>query len=184
MDRSDFTQGMSHSDAMSKGKTLDNMGDHEALQFAKNGLGKLLINYNELPNRIDFNRVFVLTKEIADEHWLRQTGAALFVNVGNIDLPGITTSSFSEENPITPNFIWGLGNTGRTYGSLTLTLLNSATGEIRIGNVHGQVDEYDFGMDGRVARDAATWVGRPGAADAGTDFPILGYGRAAVPVRP
>jgi len=52
MDRADFTQNMSHSDAMSKGKTLDNMDNHEALKFANNGLGKLLDNYNELPNRI------------------------------------------------------------------------------------------------------------------------------------
>ena len=37
-------------------------------------------------------------------------------------------------------------------------------------------------MDGRIARDAATWIGRPGAADEGTNFFIRSYGFAVVPV--
>lgn len=44
------------------------------------------------------------------------------------------------------------------------------------------MDKYDFNMDGRLFRDFATWVGRPGKANDGKDFLIHGYGYAIVPV--
>ena len=42
--------------------------------------------------------------------------------------------------------------------------------------------KYDFDMDGRLFRDFATWVGRPGGRNDGKDFYIYGYGHAKVPV--
>ena len=74
-----------------------------------------------------------------------------------------------------------MSNTGKVYGTLRMTLLNAETGIVRLGG-NKYMDEYDFTMDGRVFRDFATWVGRPGAANSGNSFYIYGYGTATVPV--
>jgi len=87
-----------------------------------------------------------------------------------------------EKNPISPNFVWGLSNTGKVYGTIKLTLLNATTGDVHIGEKK-YLDEYDYKMDGRILRNAATWVGRPGGADNGKNFFIIGYGgNTKVPV--
>ncbi len=56
-----------------------------------------------------------------------------------------------------------------------------------MGHVHigtgARVDRYDFNMDGRIVRDFATWWGRPGGANEGRDFDIMGYVQATVPVK-
>lgn len=44
------------------------------------------------------------------------------------------------------------------------------------------MDEYDFKMDGRLLRDFATWVGRPGGGNDGKSFLIYCYGYAIVPI--
>ena len=45
------------------------------------------------------------------------------------------------------------------------------------------MDEYDYKMDGRPLRNAATWVGRPGGENSGKNFFIYGYGQSKVPVK-
>ena len=185
MNKDDFTQGMSHSDAMEKGNTLDNMSTEQATKFANNGNFENFLNhYNNLPNRIDYSSNFVLTKEIADKHWLGKTGEGLYVNQANIQLPGVTTASFDnkEGSSFYKNFVWGLSNTGKVYGTLKLTLQNANTGAVHIGGKN-YLDEYDYSMDGRPLRDFATWWGRPGKAKDGKSYFIYGYGNATVPVK-
>jgi RHS repeat-associated protein len=185
MDKDDFTQGMSHEDAMAKGHTLDNMPMDQATQFANNGnFENFLSHYNNLPNRIDYSSDFTLTKEIADKHWLGGTGEGLFVNQANIDLPGVTTASFDnkEGSSFYKNFVWGMSNTGKVYGTLKLTLQNANSGSVHLGGSKF-LDEYDFSMDGRPLRDFATWWGRPGGANEGKSYFIYGYGKATVPVK-
>jgi hypothetical protein len=185
MDKTDFTQGMSHKDAMAKGNTLDNMSTTDATKFANNGSFESFLNhYNNLPNRIDYSSNFTLTKEIADKHWQGKSGEGLYVNQANIQLPGISTASFGNKNGSSfyENFVWGLSNTGKTYGTLKLTLQNANSGTVHIGGKNF-LDEYDYKMDGRVLRDFATWYGRPGAANDGKGYFIYGYGKATVPVK-
>ena len=124
-----------------------------------------------------------LTKEEADEWWREGTGEPLYVDQSKIELPGIDTSSFEESETISKNFIWGLSNTGKVYGTLTMTLIDGKTGKVLIGSPKNDyLDKYDFDMDGRLFRDFATWVGRPGGRNDGKDFYIYGYGHAKVPV--
>jgi len=185
MNKSDFTQGMSHKDAMAKGNTLDNMSTADATKFANNGNFENFLNhYNNLPNRIDYSSDFILTKEIADKHWQGKSGEGLYVNQANIELPGVSTASFGNKNGSSfyKNFIWGLSNTGKVYGTLKLTLQNANSGTVHIGGKNF-LDEYDYSMDGRPLRDAATWWGRPGGANDGKSYFIYGYGKATVPVK-
>ena len=190
MNKDDFTQGMSHDDAMVKGHTLDNMPMDKAIEFANNGNFENFLNhYNDLPNRIDYSPDFTLTKEIADKYWQEGSGEPLFVNGANIDLPGVTTADFNSNGYYSKNFIWGLSNTGKVYGTLDMTLLDPKTGSVKLGYRNPNVsptgklvmDRYDFTYDGRKFRDFATWVGKPSGT--GKAFDIHGYGVSKVPVK-
>ena len=98
-----------------------------------------------------------------------------------ISLLGITTKSF--DKPLFyHNFICGLSNTGKTYGTLMLTLSNANTGAVIIGG-KSFMDKYDFEMDDRTWRNITTWAGMPGPADAGKDFLIYGYGHDTAPIK-
>ncbi len=177
MNKDNFTQGMSHEDALKNSLGAGGLSSDAAKT-------KLLDHYNSLPNRIDYSSDFVLTKEIADKHWQGKSGEGLYVNQANIQLPGVTTESFDnkEGSSFYKNFAWGLSNTGKVYGTLKLTLENANSGIVHIGS-EKYLDEYDYSMDGRPLRDFATWLGRPGGANDGKSYFIYGYGKARVPVK-
>ncbi len=174
MKRSDFKQGMSHQEALSKSTDLNSNNREEAEM-------KMNTHYSGLKNRPDYDGY--LTKAEADAWWQGKSGQPLYVDQSKIDLPGITTESFDNKDgaSLSKNFIWGLSNTGKVYGTLKLTLKDASSGIVHIGGSN-YMDEYDFRMDGRPLRDAATWVGRPGGANDGKSFLIYGYGKAKVPV--
>jgi len=107
--------------------------------------------------------------------------------MSKIELPGVTVRDFDANGYYSKNFIWGLSNTGKVYGTLDITLLDRTTGEVKIGYVNPNVspnglvlDRYDFDYDGRFFRDFATWYGKPSGN--GKSFDIHGYGRAKVPI--
>ena len=176
MNKENFTQGMSHEYAMNIGVDLSTA---TISNFAYNRISS---HYQSLPSRPDYDGY--LTKSEADAWWKGKSGEPLFVDQSKIELPGVTTQSFEnkEGKSLYKNFIWGLSNTGRVYGTLKLTLLDVNEGIVHIG---GQkfLDRYDFEMDGRPLRNIATWVGRPGNADNGKSFIIFGYGHAKVPLK-
>ena len=170
MNETNFKQGMSHKEALKLNIGFDGLIDENAKM-------NLLQSFNSLPDRPDYDGY--LTKKEADEWWLGKSGEPLFVDQSKIELHGISTSSFIKNNPIYKNFIWGLTNTGKVYGTLKMTLIDAKQGKVLIGDKY--LDEYDFKMDGRPFRDFATWVGRPGSKESGKDFLIYGYGHAIVP---
>jgi hypothetical protein len=174
MKRSDFKQGMSHQNALSKSTDLNTNNGEEAEM-------KMNTHYSNLKNRPDYDGY--LTKAEADAWWQGKSGQPLYVDQSKIDLPDITTESFDNKEgaSVFKNFIWGLSNTGKVYGTLKLTLKDASSGTVHIGGSN-YMDEYDFSMDGRPLRDAATWIGRPGGANDGKSFLIYGYGKAKVPV--
>ena len=172
MSKSNFKQGMSHDEALNHDLGYNGLADDEARS-------SYLKSYTSLKDRPDYDGY--LTKDEADTWWKGKSGEPLFVDQSKIELHGINTSSFSQRNPIYKNFIWRLTNTGKTYGTLKMTLIDAEKGKVFIGS-EKYVDKYDFNMDGRLFRDFATWVGRPGKADDGRDFFIYGYGYAIVPV--
>ena len=163
-----FEQGMSHQDALSY-----DLGTEKLLGMES--MIRFISHFSLLPLRPDYDGY--LTKSEADAWWRTKTGEPLFVDQNKIELPGITTLSFKNIDgySIYQNFIWGLSNTGKVYGTLKLTLLDGDNGYVHIGGKK-YLDEYDFNMDGRVFRDAATWIGRPGGRNDGKSFFIYGYG--------
>ena len=175
MDKKDFKQNMSHQEALSKSKGYIGLRTEAAKK-------KFNIHYDNLPSRPDYDGF--LTKEEADNWWLKKTGEPLFVDQKKIVLTEVTTKSFDNKKgqSFYKNFIWGLSNTGKVYGTLKLTLLDEQNGIVHIGGTT-YMDIYDYEMDGRPLRDFATWAGRPGGENDGKKFLIYGYGSAKVPVR-
>ncbi len=172
MDKSNFKQNMSHEEALSHNLGYSGLVDDEARS-------RYVTSFTGLKDRPDYDGY--LTKAEADAWWRGKSGKPLFVDQSKIELHGVNTSSFERKNPISKNFIWGLTNTGKTYGTLKMTLIDAEKGKVFIG-FEKYMDIYDFNMDGRPFRNFATWVGRPGKANDGKDFLIHGYGYAIVPV--
>jgi hypothetical protein len=183
MKKEDFTQGMKHEDAIKKDLAPNGGNEYlKAVPKAEN-YSKFYYSYKSLSSRPDYDGY--LTKEEADAWWRGKSGQPLYVDQAKIKLPGITTETFKNTTGIKGslyyNFVFGLSNTGKVYGTLRLTLLDAKTGTVFIG---GKIflDEYDFTSDGRLLRDFATWVGRPGGANDGKSYFIYGYGQAKVSV--
>ena len=172
MNKLNFKQGMSHSEALSYSLGYGGLVDDEARS-------NYVTSYTSLKDRPDYDGY--LTKDEADTWWRNKTGEPLFVDQSKIELHGVNTSSFSQNKSIYKNFIWRLTNTGKVYGTLKMTLIDDKTGKVFIGS-EKYMDKYDFTMDNRPFRNFATWVGRPGRAGDGKDFLIYGYGYAIVPV--
>ena len=184
MNEGEFTQSMKHEDAMKKdlapnggeefNKAIPNLDDYDSFYYHRKGLEK----------RPDYNGY--LSKAEADAWWRGKSGEPLFVDQSQIELPGVTTKDFDNKqgSSFYKNFVWGLSNTGKVYGTLKLTLINASTGDVHLGLPYPKnMDKYDFTMDNRTFRNFATWVGRPGGANDGRDFLIYGYGNAKVPVK-
>ena len=175
MDKDNFVQGMTHEDAMNFSLGVQGLKN-------KNAKEKFFNSYNGLKDRPDYDGY--LTKEEADTWWKEKSGEPLYVDQSKIDLPGINTLLFNNEEGVSiyKNFIWGLSNTGKVYGTLKMTLVNTTTGIVHIGG-EKYLDKYDFDMDGRPLRDFATWYGRPGGKNDGKSFYIYGYKQAKIPVK-
>ena len=90
MNKANFSQGMSNKEARTKGRTLDNMSDMQALKFANNGnFKKFLDHYNSLSSRPDWDGSLTLSE--ANEWYRNGNGASLFVDINTIDLSGIVS---------------------------------------------------------------------------------------------
>jgi hypothetical protein len=120
------SQGMTHDDAMGFHLGVDGLENDDAKSA-------LLTSYNGLKNRPDYDGK--LTKAEADAWWQNKSGEPLYVDQSQIDLPGITTATFDnkEGTSTSKNFIWGMSNTGKVYGTLKMTLLDAKTGAVHIG---------------------------------------------------
>jgi hypothetical protein len=171
MNEKDFTQGMSHKEAKKKDLGKDGLKGKDAVDKFEKSVASL-------PERPDYDGY--LTKAEADKWWNEKSGEPLYVDQSKIELHGINTNSFGKSKSIYKNFIWGMTNTGKVYGTLKMTLIDAQTGKVHIGGAD-YLDKYDFNMDGRLFRDFATWLGRPGGINDGKDFIIRSYGYATVP---
>ncbi|MDR0939378.1 MAG: hypothetical protein LBN29_08515 [Mediterranea sp.] len=82
MDGQDFTQGMSHGEAMAKNLGEDGFVSEEAY-------AKYRENYENLPNRPDYDGY--LTKAEADKWWRGRSGEPLYVDQSKTELHGVNT---------------------------------------------------------------------------------------------
>jgi hypothetical protein len=167
------------SEAMAKGKTLDNMSFDEALKFANNGNFKDFIDhYNNLPNRPDWDGY--LTLKEANEWYRNGNGEPLFVDLSKIDLSGIYSLGEKYVGQVkTINLLLNSSslNDGLVYGKIAL---------MRYSNhkVRALADRYDFEMHNSMnpldwGRNAETVIGSKVAGE-GTPFEINIYGSATL----
>ena len=179
MNKEDFKQGMSHEEAMAKGKTLDNMSFDEAKNFANNGKFKDFINhYNNLSNRPDWDGY--LTLKEANEWYRNGNGQPIFVDLSKIDLSGIYSLGEKYVGQVkTFNLLLNSGslNDGLVYGKITLKRYPNH-------QVRAFADRYDFEMHNpknpsNWGRNAETVIGSKVAGE-GTPFEINIYGSATL----
>jgi hypothetical protein len=132
---------MSHEEAMSKGKTLDNMSFDEALEFANNGKFKDFIDhYNNLPNRPDWDGYLTLNE--ANEWYRNGNGQPLFVDLSKIDLSNLYSlrdNYIGEEKYINLFFASISTNDALIYGTIKLKRYPN-------DQVKAYADVYDFNM--------------------------------------
>ena len=93
MSKSNFAQGMSNSDAMAKGRTLNNMGMAQAMKFANNGkFNSFLNHYNSLSSRPDYDGVMSYNDLLA---WGREMGnSPVFLDASKIDIGDVYIDDF------------------------------------------------------------------------------------------
>ncbi|HRC79514.1 MAG TPA: RHS repeat-associated core domain-containing protein [Bacteroidales bacterium] len=175
MNKEDFKQGMSHEEAMAKGKTLDNMSFDEAKNFANNGKFKDFINhYNNLSNRPDWDGY--LTLKEANEWYRNGNGQPIFVDLSKIDLSNLYSLGdeyISQEKYINLFFASISKNDALVYGTIKLKRYPN-------DQVKAYPDIYDFEMHNAKnplnwPRNIGTKIGKAYAGD-GIPFKINFYG--------
>ena len=138
MNKDDFTQGMSHEDALSKSLGAEGLSSDAAKT-------KLLEHKAGLKDRPDWDGKLTFGEAT---RWSNQgEGKPLFVDGSKIDLSPKTVSDVKNANKGYIDFFSdGRGdyNTGRVYGTIKLTLTNEKTGAVRLGGANGLLDVHDF----------------------------------------
>lgn len=175
MNKSDFTQGMSHSEAMSKGKTLNSMSDAEATKFCNNGnFNKFLNHYNSLRSRPDWDGFITISEGIewAKTHPGSLAGTmipslfnpddALYADASKLDFGALYKSNFKRMGEIEPQNLLNKSNmlsaltdekiraTVYALGAVDMILLNE-NGDVRI--VNNEATVYDWNGKGGVLRN-------------------------------
>ena len=171
MDEGNFSQGMSHKDALRHNLGKNGFQDEIAYE-------KFSRHYAGLKDRPDYDGILSLPE--ANDWYRNGNGEPLYVDASKISLYPVTTSSFDkgEGCSITPNFLGEYMNyeTGPVYGHIQLTLLNESTGEVRLGNSQGLLDNYGFEQQpkGGKWRNFATKIGKALAGN-GRPYDIYTY---------
>ena len=173
MEKSLFTQNMSHEDA-----EFFNMG----IEIYDNFTREIqTMHYEGLKKRPDYDGYLSCSEAV---NWYRHgNGQDLYVDISKIDISPISTiRDVSQLKKGYYNFFGKSGakwDTQAVYGSIKIRVLNSETGEILLGD-GTIVDEYDFDMQkGRPKRNVATWMAKS-IVGSGTDFTIYGYGHKTI----
>ncbi|WP_372472535.1 hypothetical protein AB4865_06860 [Capnocytophaga sp. ARDL2] len=166
MNKKNFTQGMSHQEALSY-----NLGAEE---LNKDGIDKLLSHYNGLKDRPDYDGGITLDE--ANDWYRNGKGEPLFTSLEKIDLSGILSLGEKYVGQVkTFNLLLNSSslNDGLVYGNITLKRYPNHS-------VRAYADEYNFEMHNTKnplnwARNVETIIGRKVAGE-GKSFEINIYG--------
>ena len=166
MDKSDFKQGMSLEESMSKHKGYNSF-------VSENAKNKYLEHYNNLPNRPDYDGY--LTLDEANEWYREGNGQPLFTSLEKIDMSGV----YSKGDKAIDEY-WTINllrqsksiNDGLVYGSIQIKQYPN-------DYVRAYADIYDFEMHpwewSTLKRNIFTIIGRIYAGK-GTKYEINIYG--------
>ena len=156
MDADNFTQSMSHDDAMSNSLGVEGFNNNDAI-------AKFSSHYDGLKDRPDYDGV--LTKSEAFDWYRQNTGETLFIDVNKLKLNDISIQDLTDKNgnqtkdyinffPVKKwrskkdNIYYNYSSKfGKVYGSLAVSILNKKTGLIELGaqsNGRDYFDKFDF----------------------------------------
>ena len=172
MKREHFKQNMDHNTAVMIGNI-----DRSIFNVSFEAKARAALHRLNLPNRPDWDGM--ITDAEARSWYRNGHGAPLFINMEKLNLTPVTLDHFTklEGNPY--NFFFSMSadkDIKRVYGTLTLNLLNSETGEVQVGNPSNMyIDTYDFNSGGSLKRNIATKVASLIVGE-GTPFKIYGWG--------
>jgi hypothetical protein len=171
MEQKDFKQNMSHEDALKNNLGAEGLKNEEAES-------NLLTSYNSLPSRPDYDGKVTLSE--ANDWYSNGNGQPLFVDLGKIDLSGISSSRF--EGVGTSEAFNLLVNSndmdaGKVLGNITLKLFPN-------NKVRAFQDTYNFEYHNGLnplnwPRNIETFIGRQVAGE-GTPYPINIYGSQTI----
>jgi hypothetical protein len=136
MDKSSFTQGMSHDDAMKKGATLSNLPN----VINPNVIDKINNHFNSLISRPDYDGY--LTVDEANDWYRNGNGQPLFTSLEKIDLSGIHSLGDDYQGTVKSYNLTLFSkslNDGLVYGNITLRSYPN-------DKVRAFADHYDFEM--------------------------------------
>ena len=169
MDADDFTQGMSHEEALAHNLGFEGLNGLQAQANFQQ-------SFSSLSSRPDYDGVLTLGE--ANEWYRKGSGQPLFVDVSKIDLSPLTIEDLTLNKIVYYNYFHPLHpnvKTGLVYGTLGITLLDEV-GHVRVGGTNGLIDTYDFDYQkGRMFRNFATRIGKFWAGE-GIKYGIYGYG--------
>jgi len=186
MDKEDFTQGMAHDDALSKGTLFSDLGDLDRWNFMDKGWG----HWRTLDQRPDWDGEVTVDEALDWYHFGK--GQPLFVDASKINFKSskLSVDDFGENSTLSVNF-FNIVNThplnsdikyrpskddnlSHVYGTLGLTLQNPNSGTISLNTYsryNGGFDRFDFNIPlFKYIADKSRDGGNP------TPFNFMGYG--------
>ncbi|WP_143392707.1 RHS repeat domain-containing protein, partial [Flavobacterium psychrophilum] len=171
MDEKNFKQNMSHDEALKNNLGAEGLKDNTAKS-------NLVSSFNSLPSRPDYDGKVTLSE--ANDWFKNGNGQPLFVNLGKIDMTGISSSRFDGiKDREVFNLLYNSNDLDdvRVIGSFTLRLYPN-------NQVKAFQDTYNFEQHSwknplEWPRNILTVVGSALAGE-GTTFPINFYGTQTI----
>lgn len=171
MDAKNFKQNMSHDEALKKNLGAEGLKND-------NAKSNLVSSFNSLPSRPDYDGKVNL--EEANNWFNNGNGQPLFVDLGKIDMTGISSSRFSGVGSREPfNLLYNSNDLDaiKVIGSLTLKLYPD-------NKVKAFQDKYNFEQHSwknplNYPRNILTVIGSAVAGE-GTEYPINFYGTQTI----
>ncbi len=140
MNKSDFTQGMSHEVALDKGTLLSDLSNN----FSSGTINKIRSHQSGLSSRPDWDGKLTFGEVTK---WSNEgSGKPLFVDANKINLSSVDINDFKSKNSKFINLLGSDFNleSGPVYGHIKITLLDVETGKVRLGFDSTLLDIHDF----------------------------------------
>ncbi|MEN2436845.1 hypothetical protein AAH994_15635, partial [Weeksellaceae bacterium A-14] len=170
MNKSDFSQGMKHEDAMNKDLAPNGGTEYYDAIPGYTDYVKFYNHYNNLPNRPDYDG-FISIRDGID--WAKSHPNALknptpdnslYADTSKLDFGNITVDNFPQINTVTPQNLFNVKNASESsynerlhatvyaLGRVNMILHNRANGSVSI--VNDNATDYDWNKGGGIIRSS------------------------------